>query len=181
MACSIRPFPSFSMCFWGGDQKEELEDTYGPHASPLEPLKSQITMALLQLFLIAVIKAMVSSILISNTLPLTCFPSLCCANCDSRGQEGITVVLGSLHLLTTVSLALTSVRGIQGLLSVQFKLYKYVFTPQVLCTGSEWPPVSPFPLWQVLPLSLFSLISSGASGPIFDLHGATATHALARR
>lgn len=61
-----------------------------------------------------------------------------------------------------------------------FKLYKYVFTPQVLCTGSEWPPVSPFLLWQVLPLSLSSLVSSGATGPIFDLHGVTATHALAR-
>ena len=35
-----------------------------------------------------------------------------------------------------------------------FKLYKYVFTPQVLCTGSEWPPDSPFLLGQVLPLSL---------------------------
>lgn len=68
-----------------------------------------------QLFLIAGIKTMVSSILISNTLPLTCFPSPYCANRDSRRQEGITVVLGILHLLTAASLALTSVRGIQGL------------------------------------------------------------------
>lgn len=30
MACSIRPFPSFSMCFWG-DQKEELEDAHGSY------------------------------------------------------------------------------------------------------------------------------------------------------
>lgn len=30
MACSIRPFPSFSMCFWE-DQKEELEETHGSY------------------------------------------------------------------------------------------------------------------------------------------------------
>lgn len=31
-----------------------------------------------------------------------------------------------------------------------FKLYKYVFTPQVLCAGSEWPLVCPLLLWQGL-------------------------------
>lgn len=30
MACSIRPFPSFSICFWG-DQKVKLEETYGSY------------------------------------------------------------------------------------------------------------------------------------------------------
>lgn len=30
MACSIRPFPSFSICFWG-EQKVKLEETYGSY------------------------------------------------------------------------------------------------------------------------------------------------------
>ncbi|XP_045641983.1 coiled-coil domain-containing protein 189 isoform X2 [Ursus americanus] len=58
-----------------------------------------------------------------------------------------------------------------------FKLYKYVFTPQV-----RRPPfISPF---RSVQMSSSQLLSSslfpGAAGSIFDLRGATATQALAR-
>lgn len=62
-----------------------------------------------------------------------------------------------------------------------FKLYKYVFTPQVLCTGSEGSPVSPFLSWHRLFFQHpSSLVSPGSAGPIPDLHGAATTQALAR-
>ncbi|CAD7683769.1 unnamed protein product [Nyctereutes procyonoides] len=57
-----------------------------------------------------------------------------------------------------------------------FKLYKYVFTPQV-----RRPPfISPFHPLQMSSSQPPSFLFTGAAGSVFDLHGATATHALAR-
>ena len=62
-----------------------------------------------------------------------------------------------------------------------FKLYKYVFTPQVRGRGLQEAP--PRPLSRTAVSSSQTPSSSlfpGAAGALFDLHGATATQALAR-